>query len=203
MVFTMTREDVHIFARKNQLAMLFLMVATDDYAGARCCISNSLLVGLVLGAQAVEKYLKAFILFKNPLENVKGKRHKISELAKTASTCCPSFSLEKYAEFIKRLEQHYETRYPDNPNASENISSSEIDELDQLVIFINEQMELPLEVKYRSYFYAMVNSSMSHSVPYPIEVWIKTNNKALIPLLPSIESKYLAIKNHLYPNTNG
>ena len=67
MVFTMTKEDVHSFARENKLAMQFLMVATDDYAGARCCISNSLLVGLVLGAQAVEKYLKAFILFKiNP-----------------------------------------------------------------------------------------------------------------------------------------
>jgi len=200
--YTMTKKDVQTFARENQLAMEFLMIATDEYAAARCCLSNGLLAGLVLGAQAVEKYLKAFILFQNPTKNVKKLSHKISDLAKQASLLSQSFSLTQYAQLIRRLEQHYEGRYPDNPDASKHKSSSEIDELDQLVIYLNEQMMFPPEVKYRSGFYAMANSSLDKSVLLSTEAWIKTNNKALFPLLPSIQSQYLAVLNHFYPNAN-
>ena len=132
--------------------MQFLMIATEEYAAARCCLSNGLLAGLVMGAQAVEKYLKAFILLKDPSQNVKKLNHKISTLASEASSYPPSFSLQQHAQFIASLEQHYEARYPDNLNTSKHKISSEIDELDQLVIFLNEQMGLPPEVKYRSSF---------------------------------------------------
>lgn len=134
----MTKEDVQTFARQNQLAMRFLLIATDEYAAARCCLSNGLLAGLVTGAQAVEKYLKAFILFQNPAQNVRKENHRISVLAQQASSLSPSFSLTQYTQFIKRLEQHYDGRYPDNPDESKHKSSSEMDELDQLVIFLNE-----------------------------------------------------------------
>lgn len=200
MAYTMTKEAVETFARQNKLAMQFLMVATDEYAAARCCLFNGLLSGLVLGAQAVEKYLKAFILFRDSTKNVRKLSHKISSLANQASSLDSSFSSSQYAQLITKLEQHYNTRYPDNLDASKHMSSSEIDELDQFVIFINEKMGVPLEVKYRSGFYAQINSSLERSVLFPTERWIKENNKALIPLLPSIQSQYLAVRNHLYPN---
>jgi len=196
----MTNEEVQNFARQNKQSMHFLMIATDDYAGARCCLSYGLLAGLVLGAQATEKYLKAFVLFLDPSKNVRNLNHKISELAKQASKLKPSFSLTQYAQFITKLEQHYEGRYPDNPDASKQRSSAEIDDLDQLIIFVNEQMPIPEEVKYRSAFYAMINSSPDPSMSIPYEYWIKKNNKALSPLLPMIQSRYLAVRAHLYPN---
>jgi HEPN domain-containing protein len=42
---------------------MFWHVATQDYVAARCCISNAIFSGFAIAAQAVEKYLKAFLLY--------------------------------------------------------------------------------------------------------------------------------------------
>jgi hypothetical protein len=45
-------------------------VATNDYVACRCCLLNGLFPGLRLGAEAVEKYLKAFVLYAEPAHNL-------------------------------------------------------------------------------------------------------------------------------------
>jgi hypothetical protein len=59
------------FNTTNMGAIEFQMAATDDYVACRCCLLNGLFPGLRLGAEAVEKLLKSFILFVNPKTDVR------------------------------------------------------------------------------------------------------------------------------------
>ena len=79
-------------------------------------------------------------------------------------------------------------------------SSAEIDELDEIVMLINEQLDIPMEVRYRNGLYAVVNSSLESNINVGciIEQWIKTNNKALEPLHSKIKTEYLSVREHLY-----
>ena len=43
-------------------ATLLLRVAAHDYAAARCLLFNQMSEGLVMGAQAIEKYFKAYLI---------------------------------------------------------------------------------------------------------------------------------------------
>ena len=49
------------FNSTYQAAVGFIESATDDYVASRCCLLNGVFPGLRLGAEAVEKYLKAFV----------------------------------------------------------------------------------------------------------------------------------------------
>lgn len=48
------------YANERSAATLLLRVAAHDYAAARCRLFNGTFEGLVLGAQAIEKTLKAY-----------------------------------------------------------------------------------------------------------------------------------------------
>jgi hypothetical protein len=54
------------FNRSHALAGEFLRFATDDYLACRVCLLNGLFPGLRLGAEAIEKYLKGFVLYADP-----------------------------------------------------------------------------------------------------------------------------------------
>jgi hypothetical protein len=61
-------------------AMLLLRVAAHDYAAARCLLFNCMFEGLVLGAQSIEKCLKAYLLLHDPQRHVKALRHSLPKL---------------------------------------------------------------------------------------------------------------------------
>jgi HEPN domain-containing protein len=192
--FTMTSADVRAFASTHQPAMLLLSTATEDYAGARCCLINGPLVGLVLAAQAVEKYLKAAILVKDPSRQPRSLSHRLPDIATEVTSLTPALNFGAYEPTIATLAQHYNSRYPDNTNQSRSKGSDEIRPIDDLIVFINENLPFPLEVKLRSGMYSWVCSSRVRSgLALPNEVWIKKDNRALSPLLPRIYSEHDAL----------
>jgi hypothetical protein len=58
--------EIMAYGKAHAAGSWLLHAATDDYASARCLCLNLLFPGLVLGAQATEKYLKALLLLIDP-----------------------------------------------------------------------------------------------------------------------------------------
>jgi hypothetical protein len=66
----MNASELMHFKRIHHEAVGFMEVATNDYVACHCCLLNGLFPGLRLGAEAVEKYLKAFVLYAEPAHNL-------------------------------------------------------------------------------------------------------------------------------------
>ena len=193
--------EVMEFARQNQKAMLLLHAATQDYAAPRCLLLNHLFVGLSIGAQAIEKYLKAAILFAEPSREVRRLGHNISELLSEAECCIPSLAHLALKDSADRFVQYYQTRYPDNSNQPLSMDTGRRDELDLFVIGVNSRLPIPRNVKFRSGLYAEITFSLGYEQTVsPNERWIKEWNSALMPLWPEIESQYPDVMGELYPN---
>lgn len=189
--FEMTPEQVREYTRGKVLALQFQQVATDDYSGARCCLLNGPLVGLILAAQAVEKYLKAIILLRNPSYNLKRLNHILLDAVSEATRLETSLNLSRHSKTISSLEQHYNSRYPDNLNQSSIKGTNELVKIDELIIDIVEHIPLPIDIKYRTGLYACVCSSRERKgPPFPDEIWITKSNAALSPLLPRIYTQH-------------
>lgn len=177
---------------------------------ARCERSNSRLLnglvsgGLAMGAQTIEKFLKAFILLKNPGEAVRKLQHSLTDLLTAADQLSPALGLSKYAALTDRFECYYRSRYPDNPNPPTAMYSAEIVELDEFIIFINDNMPCPFEVKYRTGLYALVTFSLQHGrTVAPWEGWIKERNRALVPRWSQIEADFRTVLKNLHPDNFG
>jgi len=81
------------------------------------------------------------------------------------------------------------------------MTTADLIELDEMIVFLNENLPCPKSVKYRTGFYAEITFSLGYeSKPTPREVWIKLNNEALTPLLPRIEDDYTEVMRALYPD---
>jgi len=192
------------FAKEHAAASLLLNVATYDYAAARCLLQNHLVtVGLTQGAQAIDKFLKAYLLLKNPERNVKRLSHELSKLLSEVALIFPDLPLSPYTTLVERFGQHYATRYPDNADASTSRTSAEIAQLDQFIVFLNENLPSPFTVRMRTGLYAAITFSLGiASTVTPTEFWIKTHNQALAPLLPRIEDDYRKAMEELHPTSN-
>jgi len=188
------------FCREHSAATRLLLVATQDYAAARCLAQNLLLTGLVLGAQALEKYLKAYLLLNNPSRNVRTLSHSLPRLLREVDGLAPHLLLLRFMPLAERFNAHYLARYPDNPDASKTMTTADILELDELIILLNDNLPCPITVKYRTGLYAAITFSLNPVANVtPIEHWIKSGNRALGPLLPLIEQNYNAVMKELYP----
>src|SRR6059036_2014282 len=95
------------FNRIHRDAGEFVIAATDDYVACRCCLLNGLFPGLRLGAEAVEKCLKAFVLYGNPSLDMRKYNHRNKDLASVASSLEPRFNGSQLDHVIDRLETHY------------------------------------------------------------------------------------------------
>jgi hypothetical protein len=190
------------FAKEHAAVSLLLNVAARDYADARCLLQNKLVTGgLTQGAQAIEKSLKAYILLKDPSRNVKRLNHALPKLLSEVQVLFPDLPLSQYADASARFGQHYATRYPDNPDASTSRTSAEIVQLDEFIVFLNENLPSPLTVKMRTGVYAAITFSLGIArTVSPTEFWIKRNNQALAPFLPRIEDDYKKVMKELYPD---
>ena len=190
------------YCRKNSRATSLLLTAAHDYASARCLLLNGLFGGLVFGAQAIEKLLKAYILFIDPSREVKNAfSHSLTKLLKEAASLCPQLDFSKYTPLVQKFAGHYATRYPDDPAGSKSMTTADLFELDEFVIFLNENLPCPRNVKYRTGLYALITFSLGPARTItPWERWIKAINQSLAPLVPSINANHVAVLNELYPN---
>ena len=107
--------------------------------------------------------------------------HKVQDLAAEIYSLDPGLKLSPHRELIKRLEAHYQTRYPDNLAASTSQSTGEIHEIDALIILINQQMSIPLEVKLRSGLYSKLfhGKARGYDSGWNDEYWLLRDNRAL------------------------
>jgi HEPN domain-containing protein len=182
-------------------ATLLLLAAAHDYAAARCLLLNGMFEGLPLGAQAIEKCLKAYLIFADSKRDVKAFQHSLPKLLSETAALFPQLSLSKFAPLVDRFRTHYEARYPDNPNASKSKTTADVFELDELIIFLNENMPCPHNVKYRAGIYPLITISLGYKGGVTTsELWIKQNNHALAPLLPRINAEYALVIKELHPS---
>jgi HEPN domain-containing protein len=193
------------FCTTNSKATSLLHTAAVDYASARCLLLNGLVSGgLAMGAQAIEKFLKAHILLKNSAADVRKLKHTLPDLLNEADQLSPGLGLSKYSALMDRFWRHYQHRYPDNANASTSMTSEEIFELDEFIMFLNDNMACPFEAKYRTGLYGLVTFSLHHGrTVTPWEAWIKERNRALAPRWPQIEADFHSVLKNLYPATFG
>jgi HEPN domain len=118
------------FNSTYKAAVGFLELGTDDYVASRCCLLNGIFPGLRLGTEAVEKYLKAFILYRG--DNTKY-RQSIKDLAAAASNIEPAFSTVRFSHIIDRLETHYRHRYPDVSDFKHDARTDELAGIDEVI----------------------------------------------------------------------
>jgi hypothetical protein len=191
------------FAVANARAIALLNRAAHDYADARCLLLNFLVSGgLAAGAQAIEKFLEAYVLLKNPSAKRKKFGHRLRVLLVAADQLSPGLGLSKYSALMERFERYYATRYPNNPNPPTSMTSAEIIEFDEFIVFINENMPCPFEVKYRTGLYALVTFSLHGTTVTPWERWIKERNRALASHLSQIEADFRTVLKTLHPDTH-
>jgi hypothetical protein len=193
------------FLLQNSKATRLLYTAAQDYASARCLLLNHLLAaGLTMGAQAIEKFLKAYVLLKSPSTDVKAMSHNLQKLLTKADDLSLGLGFSKYPSLMDRFGRHYNNRYPDNAISRDSMSSEELFELDEFVMFINENMPCPPDVRCRTGLFAAAASSLFNGgTVTPWERWIKESNRALHPRLPQIEANFRTSQANLYSNRLG
>ena len=197
----MTRDELDSYARTNLNALQMIHNAVSDYIAARCLLVNGLFPGLVLAAQSVEKYFKGYILLLEPNKNTRKFAHNITDLKKEVQSL-KDFKLDQFNDFLSRLEKHYLTRYPDNKNKSTSQSTGELIDLDELIIYLNENLPVPDEIKFRSGLYIKLFVHLEHKLPtmIPEGHWVITNNQPINLIIKELAIKYTLVKEHLYPN---
>jgi len=194
------RELTQFFANHSSATVL-LRVGALDYAAARCVLLNGMFEGLVLGAQAIEKTLKSYLLLNDPKRSVKALSHSLPRLLHETTTLFPHLPVQRFAPLVEKFRAYYQTRYPDNPDAAKDKTTGDVRGLDELIIFLSENMPCPYHVKYRAGIYPLITASidLGRSEITSYERWIKYDNHALLPLLPRINSEHRAVMRALYP----
>lgn len=197
----MNHLQVHDFCRAYSKATLLLHIATTDYATARCAMINGLAGGFGVGAQAIEKYLKAMILLADYSANIRGMKHYLVRLLAEAERCIPELSSHNLLPVAQRFTQYYQARYPDNPNQPSGMDTRELHELDRFVMAIYAHLPCPRNVKFRTGLYASITFSLNENSPNatPTEHWIKKNNVAIFEIWPDIVSQYPMVMQELHP----
>ena len=161
---------------------LLRMVAAQDYVAARCCLLNGLLSGFVLGAQATEKLLKAYVLALEPATDLKKLYHGNAAIARECNRLDASFDAQRFAALFDKQEQQFKNRYPDNWKGSHSEDTSELADLDDFVMYIEDRVSLPDAEKYRSGVFALMFESELRGLPphsFPAEPWLWNRNAAL------------------------
>src|ERR1700733_257559 len=93
-------QELMRFGNEYSRATLLLRAAAHDYAAARCLLFNGMFEGLSLGAQVIEKYLKAYLIFADPKRDVRAFLHSLPKLLSEASALFPQLSLSKFAPLV-------------------------------------------------------------------------------------------------------
>lgn len=129
-------------------------VAVEDYIASRHAVLELGLLhtGLSLAAQAVEKFLKCYLLSCGlPIQEVRKRNHKLQNLLNDASNSSGQTILLSYKTFCEDLEKLYNSRYPDSSNPATQWMRDSVHELDRMVCYLEENLPIPIEVMHLKY----------------------------------------------------
>ncbi len=127
----------------------FMTSAYDDYVAARFLLNNEFfLQGAILACTAIEKYLKAIVVFINPERKIKRVHLDNLDILKGYFRGTPFESIfNDFDEvFIYELKTIYRFRYHDNisqPTSIGFLVNQFLGELDFIVTYINERIGFP------------------------------------------------------------
>jgi hypothetical protein len=199
MTLTLTRQDVSDFSRKNLYAGMMFMDAGFDYIACRCCILNMLHSGFRLGSEAIEKILKAHIyLTTGAKTRLNGNDlHNPYQLKEELKAVRCDLRLDSFDDLLRKLHDHYQSRYFDNPTTGRGATSEELSQIDELFMYLVETLPMPDEVKYRSAFMAGLCDENSRRY-WRNYYWAVERNPILQGKMPQIERTYRDVYEHLY-----
>ncbi|HET6842505.1 MAG TPA: hypothetical protein VFK06_12605 [Candidatus Angelobacter sp.] len=189
----MSEQDVAQYWFENKYAAMMIFKATSDYTAARCCILNALFSGFMLASQAIEKLLKAMIYLESHRE-MKSCHDPFS--LKEQLKSLRDYDLDKYDFILKKLYDHYQSRYHDNKTTGAGASSTELPDIDALWLELIHKLPVPDEAKYRIAFFDFLFDPNPY---WNNDYWLKAANSAIESKLPSMAVKYQEIQKHLYP----
>jgi HEPN domain-containing protein len=170
--------------------------ATSDYVAARCLLLNWLPAGFVQAEQAMEKFLKAYLMAwgqPNPWG------HDLPALLAEATTTLPL--LAKFTSLATTLGYAYAERYEpvDRPIGS-GYSTALLDTLDEFVVTILEHINLPDEVLCSGQpFYWLFEERLARA-GWQVAHWMTVGNKAMTPRLDAWRARFNQIHDHYTPN---
>jgi hypothetical protein len=184
---------------------LWIHRAMDDYAGARCCLLNGLFSGFLLAQQSVEKLLKALLRCQHPGESdwvgsrakhrrvdqmvAKAGQHDLVALATLVEQSYPHLRLmSQHGQLLKRLTLHFVNKYPDSSaEGLTGYSTSEIDEVDALVVQLALALPLPKDLRWRVGLHSTAwRVAGIERGPFPWDDWVFSRNKAVEPFIEDL-----------------
>ena len=190
--------ELQEFTTHHIKAVEFVIAATEDYAACRCCLLNGLFSGLYLGAEAVEKYLKAFLLYVDPTIDVRKEySHGITKLAAKACSLKPGSDLSQFTKVIDRLEMHHNNRYPDHPKFKRDASTDELLAIDELVLLTVDSIPISEVPKFRNFGYFFIVCCPWEPRMNTLKDWLERQNLALQRARDSLEQRYRAMEKEL------
>lgn len=193
----MTLEQLHQFYSTNKQAARLMEIAFQDYVAARVCILNMCFSGLQLAAQAVEKQLKAALLFVDPsvLSRI-NRTHDLLKLAHMLEQHPKGVHMKSYCGHLKELNDAYNRRYPENWPKHFSVSTGDVKILDEVFCYLTDNMSIPDEVKYswgmHSYIFDLWDDR-----PSPIAYWSREQNSVLNRDLALRKARVAEVATHL------
>ena len=131
--------------------------------------------------------MKATILFKDSTYSFKKIKHGIIDLTAVLNKNF-SYALSEYNDLLRRLELHYNYRYPDNSDKSSSRSSGEIVEIDRLYFFLLDKLNIPDFLKYRNIIFEYLFSENSFDLK--IKSYLLNRNYVLNQRIDEYRAKY-------------
>lgn len=145
--FKTTNKDTRLWLSENKALCEMHDIAVEDYIVSRHAVLELGLFrsGLALAAQAVEKFLKCYLLAADlPLEDIrKTYNHDIQSLLKKAHETSQQKDLLIYSNFCNDLVKWYNSRYPESRDPASQWMRNAIPELDKFVCYLEEHMPIP------------------------------------------------------------
>ena len=180
-------KEVAEYFKENKRGIVFFYDSIDDYATSRFLMNNGFLrEGLIFGSQAIEKMLTTFILLtqgKFPKKDWDG--HNLlplrEELKKTSD-----LNLDKYSKLLKRLSEDYRAKYMEE-NLDRNKASWELKEIDELYLFLVENLPIIDGLKYITRFFQYLFSKNAQD---NYASAIKENNDSLKNKISKFKTKW-------------
>jgi hypothetical protein len=196
-LFTMSATDIRQYGYTHGYAQMMFGGSADDYVSARCLILNRLFAGFPLYSQSVEKMLKAIIHLETEKSTTLKRADKHNPyLLKEELQRHKDYDLNKFDVVLQRLYGHFQQRYHDNPNKSSSMGSKELDEFDELWMYMFDAIPFPLQIKYRlSFTHHLFNPNAKKWWPQYFR-WATLGNKAIAPRLKDMEKRHLAVEKH-------
>jgi hypothetical protein len=152
--FKSINKATRVWVSENEALQEMHEIAAEDYVTSRHAVLDLglLRTGLALAAQAIEKFLKCYLLASGlTIEDTRKYSHKIHSLLEKAYETSAQKELLNYSGFCKELEKWYNSRYPDSLNPASQWMRSAIPEFDKFVCYLEEYMPIPPAVMHIKY----------------------------------------------------